>query len=290
MRGQRRFFSPRTVRWIGWSFERHTIASRTQCRLFCSLHPQDVVRTVLSSFQTRLALTRRTLQKRPSHHVLCKRSNSSFPLLLFPSSRDSRPCSGKRRVRGGRLVPPTLGSNPTYDLFFFSLRVPRGLFRSRTRSSRFQAFSLLPSRVRTSPATRVVRLVRVHVLRPRRKWSTARVKMSFVSFFLSDFPLDPVGIRDRPERFPNRLPVPKEREPDVGSRRKGDPTRSWSILHLWPQNERETHQVRGATGAVVFGVGPTGSGPTLAGRMHPGADALVSTAVNRTTGDGRQEG
>ena len=120
-RGPLGFFLRRTVQWTGWSFERHMIARRMHCQFFSSLHPQDVVPTILFSFQRRLASTWRTVQKRPLHHVLCIRSGCSSPLLLFASIRVSRPCSGTRHVRVGRLVLPKLGS---------SSHVRRGVSRS----------------------------------------------------------------------------------------------------------------------------------------------------------------
>lgn len=65
VRGPLGFFLQRTVQWTGWSFERHMIARRMHCQFFSSFYPQDVVPTILFSFQRRLASTWRTVQKRP---------------------------------------------------------------------------------------------------------------------------------------------------------------------------------------------------------------------------------
>ena len=271
-RGPLGFFLRRTVQWTGWSFERHMIARRMHCQFFSSLHPQDVVPTILFSFQRRLASTWRTVQKRPLHHVLCIRSGCSSPLLLFASIRVSRPCSGTRHVRVGRLVLPKLGSSShvrrgvSRSTCSFPIQIPQQSLTDLLSSSelRFHAFCDA--------------FVALDAL-PRRP-SASHVAQQHVEASLSFVSGGHLGQTGETSNQPS------------GSKGKRTGRRFGTKGGSFPFASGATiHPGRCYRGGGLGGGEPHGRWTRpLVGRMHPGADALVSAVETCTMGDGTQGG
>lgn len=275
VRGPMGFFLRRTVQWTGWSFERHMIASRMHCQFFSLLQPHDVVPTILFSFQTRLPSTWRTVQIRPLHHVLCRRSGCSSPLLLFASIRISRPCSGTRHVRVGRLVLPKLGSSPhvrrdvSRSTCSFPIQIPQQSLADLLSSSdrRFHAFcdafvalDALPRRPCASHVAQQHVEASLSFVSLRFGWAPGTDRRGFQSTFRFERKENRTSVRDKRGILPLRTWGQEPPREVLQGRR------SWRWRPSWEVDQ------------------------PLVGRMHPGADALVSTVKTCTIGDGTQGG